>query len=507
MSQLRRNVIANFVGKGCAVAANLAFVPLYLKTMGLDASGLVGFNVTLNAAIQLLDMGLSTTLNREMAQLSAEAGRTGEARSLVRTLEMVYWPISLLIAVGIAAVAGTVAHHWFRSQHLPPVVIQRAVVMMGVSIALQWPYSLYEGGLLGLQKQVLVNAISTVAILLRTLGALLVLNAFGRTIDIYFGWQILISAAMTAAVWVGLWRNLPSTGAQPRFDRAKLTNIRGFATGVMGSAVAAFAVSQCDRIVLSRQVRLEIFGCYTVAAQMAGVLLYAATPFFTALFPRFVQMHAAPDQSELRQLYHRSSQLVSVVILPIAVMLAVYARDLTGVLEAWTGKPLHLANTDRVLALLAIGFGANAVMNLPYALQVASGWTKLALFQNAATLCVQIPLTLWLVARWGPVGASFVWVLVNAAYFVIMIPIMHTRLLKGELAAWYLRDVGVPAAVAIAVAGCARLLPVHTETVGATVIRISLIGIATAAACVVSVPATRDVLRARLRRPAIQGVE
>ena len=46
---------------------SLAFVPLYIKFMGIESYGLVGIFASLLALFGLLDMGLSTTLNRELA--------------------------------------------------------------------------------------------------------------------------------------------------------------------------------------------------------------------------------------------------------------------------------------------------------------------------------------------------------------------------------------------------------------------------------------------------------
>ncbi|MEN8215666.1 MAG: hypothetical protein ABFS56_04685 [Pseudomonadota bacterium] len=64
MSQIKLNIIANFAGKAWTVLMSLAFVPLYIKFIGVEAYGLIGFFVTLQAVFGLLDLGLSTTLFR-----------------------------------------------------------------------------------------------------------------------------------------------------------------------------------------------------------------------------------------------------------------------------------------------------------------------------------------------------------------------------------------------------------------------------------------------------------
>ena len=68
MTRLQLNLVANFAGQGWTAIMVLAFVPLYLKFLGIEAYGLIGFYAMLQAAFQILDLGLSQTINREMAR-------------------------------------------------------------------------------------------------------------------------------------------------------------------------------------------------------------------------------------------------------------------------------------------------------------------------------------------------------------------------------------------------------------------------------------------------------
>jgi len=91
VSVIKQNIIANFAGKAWAAVMSIAFVPLYIKFMGIESYGLIGIFASLLALFSLLDMGLSTTLNRELARLSALPDKTHDMRDLVRTLELPYW--------------------------------------------------------------------------------------------------------------------------------------------------------------------------------------------------------------------------------------------------------------------------------------------------------------------------------------------------------------------------------------------------------------------------------
>src|SRR4051812_47258251 len=68
---VQRNVLANLVAGGWMGLLGLAMLPVYMHYLGVEAYGLIGFFATLQAWFLMLDLGLSPTLNREMARYSA----------------------------------------------------------------------------------------------------------------------------------------------------------------------------------------------------------------------------------------------------------------------------------------------------------------------------------------------------------------------------------------------------------------------------------------------------
>ena len=117
---IRINILANLAGKAWSALMGLAFVPLYIEYMGIESFGLVGFFVTLVGVTTILDMGLTTTLNRELARLSALPDAAAEMRTLLHTLEIIYWGIAILTGAmrrTRAARAGPVGRpRWFRGR-------------------------------------------------------------------------------------------------------------------------------------------------------------------------------------------------------------------------------------------------------------------------------------------------------------------------------------------------------------------------------------------------------
>ena len=109
MSSVKLNTAANLSARVWTAVVHLAFVPLYVSYLGIEAYGLIGVFTSLLALFALLDLGLSATLNRELAKLTAIAGSGREARDLLRTLETLDWPAALAIGLCIELAAPCIA--------------------------------------------------------------------------------------------------------------------------------------------------------------------------------------------------------------------------------------------------------------------------------------------------------------------------------------------------------------------------------------------------------------
>ena len=459
MASVKRNIIANYAGSFWSALMGLAFVPLYIKFMGIEAYGLVGFFGTLVSLFSILDMGLSVTLSREMARRSSLTEQEATTRDLLRTIETIYWGVAVIIGAAVIMLSFPIARYWVNPEKLTIADVQQAVMIMGLVVVLRWPFGMYQGGLMGLQRQVLVNIITSISATLRGLGAVAVLIMVSSTIQAFFMWQIVVSGAETFTMAACLWHSLPKKNQKATFKKEILGEVWHFAAGMTGIAVVSTVLTLTDKIVLSKMLTLEMFGYYTLAWTVAGALNRMAGPIVSALFPRFSQLVPSGDVKGLTTLYHKSCQIMSVIIMPISAILALFSYE---VLSIWTGDPLIAQQTCLVLSVLIIGTAGNAMMNMPFALQLAYGWITLALWVNVVGIVILIPLLIWLVSLYGMLGGAVVWALLNTGYVLIAIRIMHMRILKGELWHWYLKDLGSPLLSAMGVGILARIfMPRH----------------------------------------------
>lgn len=448
------NLLANFAGSGWAALMQLLFIPQYIKLMGIEAFGLIGFYLTLQGVLQIFDLGLSPTMNREMARYSVQAERAGEARDFARTVEIGYWALGALIGISFCAAAPFIATRWINAQTLPASTVEQAMVLMGVLTILQWPLTLYLGGLMGLQRQVALNVLQIVLSTLNNGGAFLILLFVAPTITAFLLWQIAVNVVRVTLMAFLFWRSLPPTKRAPRFDLRLIRPVWYFAAGMSGITLSALILTQLDKVILSKLLSLEAFGFYTLATVIGGGLTMIITSIFNVIFPRLTAFAVLGDAGAEKQFYHRSAQVMSVVILPIAALIAFFAFD---ILRLWTGNAEVARNVAPILTLLVIGTALNGLMNLPYALQLAHGWTSLGLRLNAVFIALQIPGLIWMTAQYGAVGAAVVWIVLNSVYMLLGAPLTHRKLLTGEARQWLIEDALIPCVGAVLVIGAGRM--------------------------------------------------
>ncbi len=495
MSSLKQNVLANFAASLWASVMGLAFVPFYLHFLGVEAYGLMGVFATLQSMVSLLDMGLGSTLNRELARLSVRQDSAHEMRNLVRTLEVLYWAVGILIGVLVLLITPLVTRHWVNTVSLEPTVVRQSMLLMGLSFIFQWPLGLYSGGLLGLQRQVILSCINGVIATARAAGGVLVLWQISATMQAFFTWQIIVSVISTFVVAVVLWRNLPPCTDPVGFDRYSLWRVWRYAAGLSGISVTVLVLTQIDKVLLSRLLTLEAFGYYTLAWAIAGNLYRVINPTFTAAFPRLAQLVACSDAETLKRFYHQSCQFVSVTFLPAAVIAMIFSHD---ILSIWIRDSHTVERTYLIMTIVLIGTTLNGLMYMPYALQLAYGWTHLALYTNIVSILVLVPLFVVLTHLYGAMGGAIAWAALNVGYVSIQIHLMHRRILCDEKWQWYLEDIGRPL-VAVGAVGVLGRFAISGHTwpplLVAALASVSLLAFG---AAVLAVPWTRAWLMMRI---------
>ena len=327
MASLKRNVIANGIGQGWRGVMVLAFIPLYIRYLGIEAYALIGIFALLQNWLALFDMGMKPSLGREMARFTGGAHDSQSIRNLLRSVELIVVAVAASIALGVWASSSWLASNWLRAENLPVEVVARALAIMGAVIALRLIEDIYVSCLAGLELQVQQNAVIAFMATARGLGAVAVLKWVSPTIGAFFIWQGLVSLA-TVAMFVGVvYRALPPAPKPARLSLEAMRGIGHFAGGMMTITCLVLLLTQVDKIILSRLLTLKAYGYYALAWVVANGLYWLAAPVTAAFYPRFTALVTLGNESAARAAYHQGAQMVTVFMGGAAVMVIVFHSE------------------------------------------------------------------------------------------------------------------------------------------------------------------------------------
>ena len=459
---LKRNLIANYLGQGWTALMGLAFIPLYIKYLGIEAYGLIGLFGVLQAWLTLLDMGMTPTLNREMARFTGGTHSATSIRDLLRSIEFIALGIATLIAVGIWAASGWLATDWLRAEKLPVDTVAQAFAIMGTVTALRFVEGVYRSAIVGLQRQVLYNAVNSTLATLRGLGAVGILLWVSPTIEAFFIWHGIISLLTLGVLANVTYRALPKAERGGQFSMPALRGIGRFAGGMMGITFLALLLTQVDKILLSKLLTLSDYGYYMLATVVAGGLGVLISPITQSFYPLLCELHANNKQTELITKYHQGAQLVSVLMGSAAIVMIVFAGS---ILRLWIRDAELASHSEALLIPLAASSLLSGLMWIPYQTQLAHGWTSLGIRINLVAVTFIIPAILWAVPRYGAEGAAWTYVSLNAGYVIIGIHFMYRKILTTEKWRWYIQDLLIPIASSFFICGCFKwLIPFPSAT-------------------------------------------
>lgn len=445
MAKVAHNFLANLGGTTWGILVAFAVVPFYLKFIGAEGYGLVGFFSVLSALLSVFDAGFSGAASRELARSSeADAKRGDEIREMVYVLERLFLGAALAIGMAVVALAPWIATRWLNVQDLSAESATHAVRLMGALLALQLPLSLYNGCLLGLQRHVLLNAVGSGISTVRSVGAVLVLWLVSPTVEAFFLWQV---AAMLASLFISrwtVWRLLPGSGTRIRFRLEQVRKIGPFAAEMATTNLLGLILSQLDKAVLSVLLPLHLFGYYMLAWTLATVTYRLAGPLFLAILPRMTQLSSAGEAASADSLFQRSGQVMALLVVPFSLFVATFAEE---ILLLWTHNPEAARAGRWVAALLAIGTMISAIMHVPYATYVAEGRLRPIIAINVVAILLMVPMLVLLTRSFGATGAAASWALLNAGMFVAMVLMARRRVGDERVVRWLVSSAIAPVVV------------------------------------------------------------
>ena len=438
---LKQNILSNYASQIYVTAVGILMVPLYIKYMGSEAYGLIGFFAMLQTWFQMLDMGLSPTLSRQTARLSARAISVTELRRLIRILEGLFVGVAIAGAILLIFNSNWLAANWLKTQTLPLDQVQLSIKIMAVIISLRWISGLYRGAIGGFERQRWLAGVDAGMATSRFIVVILIFETIGTTPVHFFGWQLLITLLETVLLVRKTYHLLHII--EPRktpvgWHWYSMTNLMGFSLNIAFISAVWVGVTQTDKLVLSKILPLSEYGHFTLAVLAASGVLIISGPISMAILPRMARLEAQGAEYELLDIYRKSTQVMAIIVAPVAIVLSLFGGQ---VIQVWTGDAVLAQNSAQIMSLYAAGNGIFALAAFPYYLQFAKGNVRMHLYGSLLFLFILIPTLVWATSVYSGVGAGYAWLLTNTIYLAVWVPLVHKIFMPGKHLSWLFKDI------------------------------------------------------------------
>jgi len=453
VSITHQNIIANYIGRAWSFISVFIFVPFYLKLLGSEAFGIVSFFAVVLGFLAIADAGLTATLNREFAR----ADRTLSYKAnMLKTIEIIYIGICLTVVLGMWFFAPLIATNWLHAGNIPTQDVVFYVRLIGVGVAFQLVTALYQGGLMGLQKQVLANGLLVGHGVLRS-GLVLLPLYFFPSLSTFFFWQIGVTIIYLVVLRVFVKREV-RTEEKAVFSKAVLVDVKGFAAGMFLISVLSATLMQTDRLVVSGLFSLSEFGFYSLAGMFSQIPFMLVLPIGLAILPQLTQRISAGDFPNAMILFRKTTFIVVAIASFVAFFLIAYTPE---ILMLWTQNTDLVSTVSRVAQILCLGVLFQATQLMPYYLGIANGHTKTNIILGFCSVVFLVPALFISIAHFGLFGAGIPWLIMSVITFIALGYIILRKFANKMFKTWFFSDTLVPLVIALLAVGTVYLATLH----------------------------------------------
>ncbi len=410
IKNINKNIVFNFTGQLWSNLLAFLLTPYYVKLLGFESYGLVGFYATLFAFVNLFDIGISQTVNKEASNF--DLSKSKEFIQKFKILELTLFSFSSLIYIIIFFSSNWIASSWLK--HSDQIEIEKVIKIIGLITCLRLFEGIYRSVLLGFQEQKKYNFILIFITTLRNFGSLFVLIYLDNTILSFFLWNLLSSLISLFLLMSYSYSFFPKGSFFSKINFKKITYFKNELAILFFLGILKFLISQLDKISLSNLLSLEKFGQYITCSNLSSMVLFIIQPFTIAIFPLFSNKNILSN--DIENIFNRYSQYVSVLFSSVTFILYFNTEF---ILNEYTKNSLMEDDFSNIFSLLVIGNLLNVLQWIPYNLLLARGKINFQLYMNISYVIIFYPILYFIYPIYGIFVFPISWIIFNLIGLII----------------------------------------------------------------------------------------
>ncbi len=402
---LFRNTGYNLFTQGLLILVSFLVLPSIVHGLGGERFALLSLLWAFVGYFSLLDFGISRAITKYLsgAIVRSDESLAGRIIWSALSLSLLFGGLSMCFIWGISPY---VLMNIFKVNPLYYAESLRAFRYAAISIPFMLSFGTIRGIQMAYERFDLVNIFQgvmglsqwLVSILLvklgMGLGAILLLTAILRIMSAFSSFFLLHRLLPTIYKSIIIW------------DKKIIRQLLHFGSWLTVSQIISPLFSYLDRILVGAIISLTALAYYTVPQEALTRLLIVPVSFSTVLFPMFSgQSIFEENKSKLHEMYARSMKYMVLILLPVSVLIMVYARD---ILSIWMGTKYSEQGTI-IFQIIAIGLFFNSIAQIPTTVLHAFGRPDLTAKFHLIELPMMVLMNLILISWAGIIGAALTW--------------------------------------------------------------------------------------------------
>lgn len=340
--QLVRNVLSNYATQAIYGACNFVLVGYVVRKLGKESFGLIALIMSTIVITSLFERGISRALTKYVAEETERPGRPLLSKYV--STSFAWYLLAGVLGAFLMVLLANCSGQLFEI----PADLQKEAragwYLMGLSVALTFPFNSFQGLLDGHQRYDLVNAAHIVAIALRLGFTIAFFELFHASIMALF--VIAVASFLLERVLWAVFAIRISGGLhlRPKNVSSKVfVTLAGFGTFVLINNVGNLIGYEAVKYVIGGEMHVVDVGGYTLIATIvvfAGMMVRSISRVLTPAASRLNALGQHDNQKLLSRLSTKYAMILSgaVCILPIFL--------LRPILHFWVGDKYRLEYLD-----------------------------------------------------------------------------------------------------------------------------------------------------------------
>ncbi len=361
MSDYRRlvvNALATLSGRVASALLALVLSTLLFRWLGASLYGIWSFFFVLVSYSSVVDLGISTTIERFVARSKFE----GDHQAIENSLNLCI-TFAVLLSVFLEIVLALLPESLWRRMSSND--LRLVCNVFPLCLLLTNVGTVAGAGLAGVQRMGRLNFIRSAANFVRTLLVVALAAAGVRRLDVLLLAYSAAGSLAAVVCWRELERQIGPLRFRPLFFRREMAaEYLRFGSAVQTATLSYQAGDQLFRLLIGGRYGPAAMGYYDLGARIAVVVRSFASALLTTMVPFGTEKQLGEGRSGISRLHRFSVKYLALFVLPTTAVVLYYSGE---IIDLWLRGAAGSAAVLAIFRILLLG-NAVAVLGGPAAM-------------------------------------------------------------------------------------------------------------------------------------------